>query len=46
MQKDKQVNMWKTSFLELNSMNISNGSAKEAIINEFEECCLLLLKDP
>jgi len=46
MQKDKQVNMWKTSFLELNSMNMSNGSTKEAIINEFEECFLLLLKDP
>ena len=45
MQKDKQVDVWKTSFLELNSMNMSNSSAKEAIINEFEKCFLLLLKD-
>jgi len=38
--------MGKTSFLELNSMNMSNGSAKEAIVNEFEKYFLLLLKDP
>jgi len=38
--------MWKISFLELNSMNMSNSSAKEAIINEFEEYFLLLLKNP
>jgi len=38
--------MGKISFLELNSMNMSNNSAKEAIVNEFEECFLLLLKDP
>jgi len=25
---------------------MSNSSAKEAIVNEFEECFLLLLKDP
>ena len=37
--------MWKTFFLELNSINISNSSAKETIVNEFEECFLLLLKD-
>jgi len=46
MQKDKQVNVGKTSFLELNGMNMSYSSAKEAIINELEECFLLLLKDP
>jgi len=46
MQKDKQVDMEKTSFLELNGMNMSYCSAKEAIINELEECFFLLLKDP
>jgi len=46
MQKDEQVNVGKTSFLELNGMNMSYSSAKEAIINELEECFLLLLKDP
>ena len=45
MQKDKQVDMGKTSLLELNGVNISYYSAKEAIINELEECFLLLLKD-
>jgi len=46
MKEDEQVNIGKTSFLELNSMNMSNGSTKEAIVNKFEECFLLLLKDP
>ena len=45
MQKDKQVDMGKISLLELNSVNMSYCSAKEAIINELEECFLLLLKD-
>jgi len=45
MQKDKQVDMGKTSLLELNSMDMSYSSIKEAIINELEECFLLLLKD-
>jgi len=46
MKEDKQVDMGKTSLLELNSMNMSYHSAKEAIINELEECFLLLLKNP
>jgi len=46
MKEDKQVDMGKTSFLELNGVNMSYCSAKEAIINELEECFLLLLKDP
>jgi len=37
--------MGKFSLLELNSMNISHRDTKEAIVNEFEECFLLLLKD-
>jgi len=45
MQKDEQVNMRKTSFLELNGVNMSYCSAKETIINELEECFFLLLKD-
>ena len=45
MKEDKQVDMGKTSLLELNGMNMSYCSAKEAIINELEECFLLLLKD-
>ena len=45
IQKDKQVDIGKTSLLELNSMDMSYSSAKEAIINEFEKCFLLLLKD-
>jgi len=45
MQKDKQVDMGKTSFLELNGVNMSHSSTKETIINELEECFLLLLKD-
>jgi len=46
IQKDKQVDIGKTSLLELNGVNISNSSTKETIINELEECSLLLLKDP
>jgi len=46
MKKDKQVDMGKTSLLELNGMDVSYSSTKEAIINELEKCFLLLLKDP
>jgi len=46
MKEDKQVDIEKISLLELNSMNMSYSSAKEAIINKLEECFLLLLKDP
>jgi len=42
MQKDKQVDVGKTSLLELNSLNMSNSSTKETIINELEECFLLI----
>jgi len=45
MKEDKQVNMGKTSLLELNGMDMSYSSTKEAIINKLEECFLLLLKD-
>jgi len=45
MKEDKQVNMGKTSLLELNSMDMSYSSTKETIINELKECFLLLLKD-
>ena len=46
MKKDKQVDMGKTSPLELNSMDMSySSSTKETIINELEKCFLLLLKD-
>jgi len=45
MKEDKQVDMGKTSLLELNSMDMSYSSTKEAIINELEEYFLLLLKD-
>jgi len=34
MKKDKQVDVGKTSLLELNGMNMSHSSTKEAIINE------------
>jgi len=40
------MNMGKTSLLELNGVDMSYSSAKEAIINELEECFLLLFKDP
>ena len=45
IKKDKQVDIGKTSLLELNGMDMSYSSTKEAIINELEECFLLLLKD-
>jgi len=45
MQKNKQVDVEKTSFLELNSMNMSHSSTKETIINELKECFLFLFKD-
>ena len=45
MKEDEQVDMGETSLLELNGVNMSYCSAKEAIINELEEC-FLLLKDP
>jgi len=45
IKKDKQVDIEKTSLLELNGMDMSYSSTKEAIINELEECFLLLLKD-
>jgi len=46
MKEDEQVDMGETSLLELNGVNMSYCSAKEVIINELEECFLLLLKDP
>ena len=46
IKEDEQVDMGKTSLLELNGVNISYSSAKETIINKFEECFFLLLKDP
>jgi len=46
VQKDEQVNIGNTSLLELNGVNMSYCSTKEAIINELEKCFLLLLKDP
>ena len=45
MKEDEQVDMGKTSLLELNSVNMSYSSAKEAIINELKEFFLLLLKN-
>jgi len=45
IKEDKQVDMGKTSLLELNSMDMSYSSTKETIIDELEECFLLLLKD-
>jgi len=46
MKEDEQVDMGETSLLELNGMDMSYSSTKEAIINELEKCFLLLLKDP
>ena len=46
MQKDEQVDVRKTAFLELNGVNMSHSSTKETIINKLEKCFLLLLKDP
>ena len=45
MKENKQVDMGEISLLELNGMNMSYSSAKEAIINELKEYFLLLLKD-
>jgi len=45
IQKDEQVDVGKSSFLELNGVNMSHSSTKETIINELKECFLLLLKD-
>ena len=45
IQKDEQVDVGKTSLLELNGVNMSYSSTKETIINELEECFLFLLKD-
>ena len=45
IKEDKQVDVGKTSLLELNGVNISYSSAKETIINKFEECFFLVLKD-
>ena len=45
MKKDKQVNMEKTSFLKLNSMNMSCRNTKETTVNEFKKCFLFLLKN-
>jgi len=41
MKEDKQVDMGKTSLLELNGVNMSYSSTKETIINELEEYFLL-----
>jgi len=46
IKKDEQVNVEKTSLLELNGMNISYYSTKETIINKLKEYFFLLLKDP
>ena len=46
MKEDEQVDMGETSLLELNGVDMSYSSTKEAIINELEKCFLLLLKDP
>jgi len=45
MKKDKQVNIEKTSFLKLNSINMSYRDTKETTVNEFKKCFLLLLKN-
>ena len=45
MKEDEQVNIGKTTLLELNGMDMSYYSTKETIINKFKECFLLLLKD-
>jgi len=37
--------MGKTSFLELNGVNMSYCSAKETIINKLEKCFFFLFKD-
>ena len=45
MKKDKQVNVGKTSFLKLNSINMSYRDTKETTVNEFKKYFLLLLKN-
>jgi len=45
MKKDKQVNIEKTSFLKLNSINMSYRDTKKTTVNEFKKCFLLLLKN-
>ena len=45
IEEDEQVDVGKTSLLELKGVNISYSSAKETIINKFEECFFFLLKD-
>ena len=45
IKKNKQVDIGKTSLLELNGINMSYYSTKETIINELEKCFFLLLKD-
>jgi len=45
MKEDEQMDMGKTSLLELNGMDMSYSSTKETIINELEEYFFLLLKD-
>jgi len=46
MKEDEQVNIGKTTLLELNGMDMSYYSTKETIINELKKCFFLLLKDP
>jgi len=46
IKEDKQVDMKKTSLLELNGIGMSYSSTKKAIINELEKYFLLLLKNP
>ena len=46
IKEDEQVDIEKTSLLELNGVDMSYCSAKKTIINELEKCFLLLLKNP
>jgi len=45
MKKGEQVNVRKTSLLELNGVDMSYCSAKETTVNKLEEYFFLLLKD-
>lgn len=45
IEEDEQMDMRKTSLLELNGVDMSYSSAKEPTINKFEKYLLLLLKD-
>ena len=45
MKEDEQMDIGKTSLLELNGVDMSYSSTKETIINELEEYFFLLLKD-